>query len=654
LSKTDTGPALAALLLFAIYVTTLAPGVTFWDAGELIAAVHVLGIPHPPGTPLFVLLARAWSDVFGWLPRATGTNLFSAACTAGAGGVLALLFQRTTGARLGAFAAAVCAGAMSTVWLNATETEVYAASLLLASAMLFSAQRAGESGSARWMALTAYLMALAVPLHLSALVAAPAAIALVAQRSPMGAVRAGGIRWRPALVLTGAFLVAAGAGLASWPIAAAGALVMAVAPQPADRRRTLAVAALMLLAFSALAYLPIRAAHHPAINEGDPTTWSALWSVVGRRQYGAHGVWPRQAPLWAQVANLFEYADWQVALGLAPGVAPSWLRTPITVLFAALGIAGSLAHRARDRRSWRALVVLLISASAGLLVYLNFKAGASFGYGVLPAALPHEARDREYFFTLAFWVWGAWAGYGAVTLAPHMARGRAMVGVLVACLPIVLNWRAVDRRRMPGAAVARTSAAALLWSAPPRAVLVTGGDNDSFPLWYLQVVDGVRPDVTVAIAPLLPAEWYRAQLARRHALFDSSGVAAPVHSEDEALSRIAGGVRRVGRPLAVTLPAGPTRRHALGGSWALHGVVFVHDSMHGAVHTAALDPPVDSAVASAFVRRFRWGASDTLSDESIDPAPALFARALACPAFALASEAAGVRADSLASPCKFR
>ncbi|HEV7836530.1 MAG TPA: DUF2723 domain-containing protein, partial [Gemmatimonadaceae bacterium] len=69
----------AGVLLLFVYMLTLAPSVTLWDSGEFLAAIHSLGIPHPPGTPLYVLLGKVWSmalgSVFGF---ARSINLLSA------------------------------------------------------------------------------------------------------------------------------------------------------------------------------------------------------------------------------------------------------------------------------------------------------------------------------------------------------------------------------------------------------------------------------------------------------------------------------------------------------------------------------------------------------------------------------------------------
>jgi hypothetical protein len=580
------------------------------------------------------------------LPRALATNLLSAFCTALAGATLAWLIARAVGDGVSALAAALCAGGMSTVWLNATETEVYAASLLLSMIMLWAAERAGTSGRDGWLALVAYAMALAVPLHISALVAAPAAIVLATYRGH-------DLRWREAGLLSAAFLLVAGVGLASPWLAGAGILALAFALLTFPRGRLPGVARVavgVILGVSVLAVLPLRAVHDPAVNAGSPVDWRSLWEVVGRRQYGGHALWPRQSPLWIQMGNLVEYADWQVALGLSPGVVPSWARTPLTLLFAGLGVCGAVVHRRRDARSWRAFVLLLLSGSVGLVLYLNLKAGASFGYGVLAETAPHEVREREYFFALAFWTWGAWAGVGAVALAARVRRAAVVGGLLIAVLPMALNWRVTNRRREPQASAARAFAEALLWSVPRGAVLVTGGDNDSFPLWYAQVVNCTRPDVTVVTTPLLGARWYRAQLARRDSLLSSADVDDTRDGEMALLKRVAERAREQGRPLAVAITVDTLRRELLG-RWALRGLTYVRPT--GATRVLVGGTDVDTAAARAFVERF--GALHAASgSESIDPAPAAFSELLSCPATALAAATGEAPSDSLDSACKLR
>ncbi|HEX6535364.1 MAG TPA: DUF2723 domain-containing protein [Gemmatimonadaceae bacterium] len=651
--------ALSTLLLAAVYGATIAPGPTLWDAGELIAAVHSMGIPHPPGTPLWLLAARVWRLALAPLPTALATNLFSAATTAAAGGVLAWLLARWLRAPLAAVGGAVCAGAMSTIWSNATETEVYAASLLVAMIMLACGERAGATGEARWRVLLAYVMALAVPVHLSALVAAPAAIALACSDER------GRIAWRDAAMLAGLFALAAGVGLASPRLALGGAALAAaavlVAPSAQRARELAGAVVVVLLGASALAVLVARAAHHPVLDAGHPATWGALWDVVGRRQYGAHPLWPRQAPPWLQLGNLLEYVDWQVALGLAPGVAPDWRRTPITILFVALGVYGAVRHRDADPRGFRAMSVLLFCSSLGLVAYMNFKAGASFGYGLLPDDAPHEVRERDYFFALAFWTWGAWAGSGAVLLARRLRPSLAPAGLALAALPVATGWSAVSRSRGPTAHAAGRVAEALLWSAPPGAVLIVGGDNDTFPLWYAQVVLGARSDVTVVTTPLLGVRWYRAQLAERDGLLDARAVAEP-RGERAMLALVRDAARARGRPLAVALTAGEGIRNEIGGEWTLRGVAWVRPSLaRDTARVPGADVPVDTVAAARFARRFppahtraRGGAPLDDPTRAVDPAPIVMTALLACPAHWLAEARGRVRVDSLDSACKWR
>ena len=89
----------AALLVGLLYVVTLAPTTAFWDTSEYIATSHILGIPHPPGNPLFVVLGRTSDLLLTWLglPVAVRVNLFSALMGAAAHGLWFMVVHRILG-----------------------------------------------------------------------------------------------------------------------------------------------------------------------------------------------------------------------------------------------------------------------------------------------------------------------------------------------------------------------------------------------------------------------------------------------------------------------------------------------------------------------------------------------------------------------------
>jgi hypothetical protein len=621
----------AGSVMFVVYAATLAPGVTFWDAGEFIAAAHSLGIPHPPGTPLFILALNVWARMLGFLPFAVATNLLSAACTAAAVGLSALWMAKAMHAPWWGVAAAVTAGAMASVWQNATETEVYAASLFVSVAAIVAADFAGRSGERRWLMLSAYCLALSLPLHLSILVAAPVAIYLASQRTD------GSWDLSAALALLGVTIGAIGVGrLAPW-LCVVGTAVLVASVFPGGRgprwvraRSALGVFAVCLAAGSALLFMLVRARHDPAINQADPTSLAQLAYVIGRRQYDVAGLFPREAQWWLQIANWFEYADWQVALSLAPTVIPTVWRVLATVAFAALGVIGAQRHRAIDRRSWRAVALLFVCGSIGVGAYLNLKAGASFGWAFVPDVAHHEARDRDYFFVLSFWAWGLWAGMGAMALVQRL-RWPVPVGLTLAALPIALNWSAVSRRGEPEAGLPERVAASLLEPLPPRTVLLVAGDNDTYPLWYAQQVEGKRRDVTVITMPLLGAPWYPAEVERRQHLLggrlagDVIGLSARIVHE----------ARAAGRPVAVAVTVAASDRNRLGSNWADIGFAYLDDSsdQHPADLSAHSSPVISfdlAAMRRAAATIDPWLAHRVVH-ESLDPVHAYFFSVLSCP-----------------------
>jgi hypothetical protein len=635
----------AAVILMATYLSTLAPSVTFWDAGEFIAAARTLGIPHPPGTPLFVLLLNAWAKVFSFLPFARATNLFSAVSTAVAGGLTALLIGRGMRVPIVGLAAAITAGAMTSVWSNATETEVYAASLLLSVAAILAGDMAGRTGERRWVLLASYLLGLALPLHLSALVAAPVVIQLATERID------GPRDWRAGAMLFGVSAIVAGLSRLSLPIAAIGAVIVGVGALIPQVRasRPLAVIGVTLLASSALLFMWLRAMHDPAINQANPATFDRLAYVVGRKQYDVQGIWPRQAPIWLQLANWFEYADWQVALSLAPSVIPNVWRVLFTLLFAGFGVVGGSWHRKRDARTWRAVALLLACGSLGVIAYLNLKVGTSFAWNFVPDAARHEARDRDYFFVLGFWAWGIWAGIGALVVGARMTKRftplwqhpRAF-GIALASLPIALNWSAMNRRSEPEGSMPTEAAAVLLDPLPPHTVLFVGGDNDTYPLWYAQQVEHRRLDVTIVTIPLLGAPWYAEELARRFALIGPSA------------AHIAAVARGQGRPVAVALTVTPEDREPLAISWRVIGAVAIDSySVEPSQRSLKIISIDRTAVAAAADQIDRWRRGRTVH-ESTDPVHDYFSHVLSCPRLILEPSPSKVQLASLDSLCNLR
>jgi len=203
-------------------------------------------------------------------------------------------------------------------------------------------------------------------------------------------------------------------------------------------------------------------------------------------------------------------------------------RIPITALFIGLGIFGILEHYRRDRVSWIYMISLFGVLSAGLVYYLNFKYGYSMPLpeenelrqlmedrNARTIADLREVRERDYFFVVGFSVWGLMAGLGIAALWDRVTRmsGRSLAATSpvlgLALIPLVLNFGWASRA---GDYAARDWAHNLLMSVEPYAVIFTNGDNDTFPLWYLQYVEGIRPDVQVAVTSYLNTPWYVKQL----------------------------------------------------------------------------------------------------------------------------------------------
>ncbi|HSA56406.1 MAG TPA: DUF2723 domain-containing protein [Gemmatimonadaceae bacterium] len=516
------GAAVVAVGVFLLYLTTLAPSTAFWDASEYIAAAYTVGLPHPPGNPLFVLIGR----VFSLLPLPGGVavriNILAALSSAAAAGIWFLVTERATVGwlaarwqrRLTATIAALLGATAFTVWNQSVVNEkVYTVSLLgLAIVSWLAIRWCDETDPVRGdrlLLMIAYLCGLGYANHIAGLLPLPAVALAVLLHRPRTLVRL---------------------------------------------RVLLAGSGLLLLGSSPFATQPIRAAHAPPINEGEPTacreglrfsctfsrgTWDAFRFNLNREQYpvtaglrlgpldpGEARLSARQAPFTAQVGMWWLYFKWQWLRDVGGG--HQRLQSALAGVLLVLGCLGGWAHWRAARRSFWYFATLLCTVTVVLIWYLNFRYGASQA-PQLGDAVAREVRDRDYFYLWSFSAWGVWAAMGLVltweALASFLGRERltsrlawprgltlAAPVLALAFVPLVANWPVASRR---GDRTTIAFARDLLNSVEPYGLLVTYGDNDTFPLWYAQEVEGVRRDVTVAVLSLLNTDWFVRSIIRR-------------------------------------------------------------------------------------------------------------------------------------------
>ena len=168
-----------------------------------------------------------------------------------------------------------------------------------------------------------------------------------------------------------------------------------------------------------------------------------------------------------------------------------------------LGLLGLIYQLNRDQRSFTVVMWLFIMMGIALVVYFN--------------TCPGEPRERDYVYAGSFYAFCIWIGLGVLalydlfTLALGEKRTRvaAAVAVVVSLsVPTILaaeNWDDHDRS---GRTMARDIGWNYLQSLPKNAIIINYGDNDTFPLWFNQEVDGVRPDVRIMNSSYLGGEWY--------------------------------------------------------------------------------------------------------------------------------------------------
>ena len=444
------------LVVFVVYAVTVEHTVPSGDSGELIAAASVLGIAHPPGYPLYMLLGHLATSLPGG-SAALRMNLLSGVLDALAVAVVFLTAYRLIEAQPGRRAFQLVAAAVgalllafsSVFWAYSVVAEVFALNNLLAALLLFvGCEWCRRPEHVRLLWLVALLLGLAFSNQQTIVLLLPALAVL-------------GLRgWRKVSLRTAAVAV--------------GALVAGLLPY---------------------LYLPIAASADPAMNWGDPTSWARFVNDVTRGDYGtttlvaggrSGSIATNLGQLWAGLVHGFVYAG---------------------ILLAIAGLWWAWQHR---RLEGIALVVGFLVAGPLFQAYTRTAYPDPLTKGIVARFYILPSIPLAILAALGSWWVLAWLD-GRKRLVPAAVAAAALLALPAAAA--ANHYSAADQS---GNHTAENYARDLLGGLPPNALLVMRGDENYTSVSYAQNVEHLRPDVIALDAELLKLPSYVEQMKREH------------------------------------------------------------------------------------------------------------------------------------------
>lgn len=451
---------------FVLYLITRAPTLSFWDCGEFIASSYILGIPHPPGYPLFVLIGR----IFTMLPIASSiavrVNLISVLGGAASAFMAYWLILRIilgrgympsplakTGIGVGALCGSLVMAFSQTFWSNAVEAEVYTLSMFLMLVInylaLIWAQSEPENKNDGLLILIAYLSWLSLGIHMTTFIIVLPALLYLAYTDFMET----GLRRWPVWGAMAIFM------LYPVPIQIEIARLFGVDISPYEMESfmlifAVAFAAIIgltiysrikqsesfrawwlatmvmtfaIIGYSTQVYIPIRASERPAINENNPSNWGRFKAFLERKQYGQEsmitrmltrrGTWKNQlisSPRFGFL-GIFnaQYASPEAKLTIYEARKPENGRSAadfsvsLSMLYILIiGLYGIYELIRRSPPDGIFIVLTMLLCTVGLVIYMNFSDGS-----INIAPVP-EVRNRDYFYTPGFMYYGILIGAG--------------------------------------------------------------------------------------------------------------------------------------------------------------------------------------------------------------------------------------------------
>ena len=670
--RTDvlTGWIVFAIALVVYFFSVERTG-SLWDCGEFILGAYKLQVVHPPGAPFFLLVGRlfAWvADMVSANPEdiAFAVNLMSAVSTALASAFVAwttIIFARLsmvgrdqvmtkeqTLVACGAGLAAGLATAFCTsVWFSAVEGEVYAMSTMFTTLTVWAATRwygmEDTPDADRWLIFAIYVAGLSIGVHLLSLLTFPAlgllyyfkkyksfniwglflAMVLGALMIPVVQkliiVGVPSLWGQMELLMVNTFGLPIHSGIFPTILILVALSYFGIRWARKNNNglaeRLMVSLILLVISFSTIGVVVIRANANPPINMNNPSDAMRLIPYLNREQYGerpllrgphfaADPIDTKREDRYGIVGDRYEVVDYKLSYiypedekillprishsdGNRPALYRRWMgdeKGEPTMAFnleflfryqigwmywryflwnfsgrlngeqgtepwnprsghwitgfnfidsarlynmekmpesmrdnqatnkyfmipLILGIIGLIYQFNRQKRDFTALLMLFLFTGLGIIFYSNQP--------------PNEPRERDYVLVGSFFTFCIWIGLAVPAIYEALKKRMTKPGLLVPVLstaivlvaPAIMAFENFDDHSRMHHYASRDYASNFLESLDPNAIMFTYGDNDTYPLWYAQEVEGIRRDVRIVNLSLIAVDWYIEGLRRK-------------------------------------------------------------------------------------------------------------------------------------------
>ncbi len=662
---------LVFLITFIVMCFSVESSGSLWDCGEFVSGAFKLQVVHPPGAPLFLLVGRIFTmfaELFSKDPSniAFSVNLMSGMCNAltamfvcWSAVILAKLalvgrdgeldMPQSIAVLGGGLVAGLCTAFCSSIWFSAVEGEVYAMSTFFTALTVWAVMKwynlPDNSNSDRWLLFAVYAAGLSTGVHLLSLLTFPALALFYYFKKyknhtliGVGVAFAIGVAFilgTQVLVITGVpklwywmemltvntFGLPVNSGIVPTLMVLVGGFFFgfryAAQKQNAILQKILMSALLLVIGFSTIGIVVIRANANTPINMNNPSNPMSLLPYINREQYGERPLLfgphfdakpngtkmddryglagdhyevtgrkldyefkdedkmlfprighyeqgrPQQHRLWmgnrqgvpTQADNMhffFQYQlgwmywryfmwnfvgrqngeqgyyPWDLANGhwlsginavdnamlynqdqITTTMKKHQARNTYYFLPLIFGLLGMFFHFRKSKEDFAGLLGLFIITGIGIIIYSNQP--------------PNEPRERDYVLVGSFFTFCIWIGLGVVAVFDFLWNRVKLTNIaspilaiaLALSAPIVMGFQNYDDHSRRGHYATRDYAANFLVSCDKDAIIFTYGDNDTYPLWYAQEVENIRPDVRVVNLSLIAVDWYINQLRRK-------------------------------------------------------------------------------------------------------------------------------------------